>query len=32
MTAPHPNTVLAELWHAAGQPHDALDAVELTGA
>jgi crotonobetainyl-CoA:carnitine CoA-transferase CaiB-like acyl-CoA transferase len=32
MTAPHPKTVLAELWHAAGQPRDALDAVELTGA
>lgn len=32
MTAPHPKTVLAELWHAADQPRHALDAVELTGA
>ena len=32
MTAPHPKTVLADLWRFAGQPADALDAVELTGA
>ena len=32
MTAPHPKTVLAALWRAAGRPEDALDAVELTGA
>jgi len=31
MTAPHSMTVLADLWRAAGQPADALDAVELTG-
>ena len=27
-----PKTVLADLWRAAGQPAEALDAVELTGA
>jgi crotonobetainyl-CoA:carnitine CoA-transferase CaiB-like acyl-CoA transferase len=31
MTAPHSTTVLADLWRAAGQPAEALDAVELTG-
>jgi crotonobetainyl-CoA:carnitine CoA-transferase CaiB-like acyl-CoA transferase len=32
MTAPQPQSVLADLWHAAGQSDDALGAVELTGA
>ena len=32
MTAPHSKAVLADLWRAAGQPEQALDAVELTGA
>ena len=32
MTAPHSKTILADLWRAAGQPGDALGAVELTGA
>jgi crotonobetainyl-CoA:carnitine CoA-transferase CaiB-like acyl-CoA transferase len=32
MTAPHPKTVLSDLWRFAGQSADALDAVELTGA
>src|SRR5205085_10670751 len=32
MTAPNPNSVLAALWRAAGQPEAALDAIELTGA
>ena len=32
MAAPHPKTVLADLWRATGQPGDALDAVDLSGA
>lgn len=32
MTAPQPKTVLADLWRAAGQPSEALDAVTFTGA
>ncbi len=32
MTALHSKTILADLWRAAGQPGDALDAVDLTGA
>jgi crotonobetainyl-CoA:carnitine CoA-transferase CaiB-like acyl-CoA transferase len=31
MTLPPPNEVLAELWHAADQPGQALSSVTLTG-
>jgi crotonobetainyl-CoA:carnitine CoA-transferase CaiB-like acyl-CoA transferase len=32
MNSAPPKRVLADLWHAAGQPDAALDAVTLTGA
>ena len=32
MTAPQSNAAVAALWHLAGLPQQALDAVELTGA
>jgi crotonobetainyl-CoA:carnitine CoA-transferase CaiB-like acyl-CoA transferase len=32
MSPPIPRQVLADIWHAAGQPAAALDTIELTGA
>jgi crotonobetainyl-CoA:carnitine CoA-transferase CaiB-like acyl-CoA transferase len=32
MSTPAPAHILGDLWHAAGQPEDALSAVTLTGA